>query len=995
MKQKKRKSGFFGKFLLTVAVVTAVTVGGVNLTYALIDETNAVHINAAEIEDATLIIGTHLIYLGSMNQQIYEVAMKSAEDSNQYSRYYKSELAGGVWYEITEAGALADITTDGIIVENSVIEALFMTHHTKSDGITYDLTDGKAVSIFDINDPYDLSNMTELNPIKLQYDTLVQTEDPSDTMERDILYIKEIYQVDRTTQRTRELDAQMKALQEYYDILIRDGGEEAMSDMVMSVLDKLDAARRVEVLEPLNEVQLQKMSQVIGREYKYLKGEISGAKVAEEETEEETEGRKKIENFVANTDLLSAISESMTNVQESYITYSSKMLAEGNTVLSKAEYDFSMELIKNAQGQNYSGCDEVVYKLIYLQCINESKIQEEEKEREFIAQELLQKAKDNYTSSLSAGVGASYQTLPSTAAAATKANALKTQLSETEIVRNELQFIMQAYIDRMTPEKGMEYFTECIDKIDDYRNKVKADAYADYAATSIDSHLDWLTKKLKDLQSLTGGSALDDLRAQKEELKTELLTALDQNKLDTAKKVEAKMAAIDKEIEETESYLNSVLNSENTSESEKALAKAGLGDGSAMASLQNMKDEALENIKNGDLDSIGNLLEGMGVLAETQPDAGMNALKDVYEELSRQKLMGEDTRALEEAMSQVEELAAGQVGNLSRDLSKDALAAAIQDFVNENMSDNWKGNQNSSANRGENGNTSNNQNDSMNQEGNGFGNQGNSANEGATGSDFQVQGNVASEGTNGNDSGNQGDSANEGANGSGSGNQGDAMNQGGNGFENQGNSANEGVNDNTSEGYEDNMNQGEDEIDLSDNISESTSTLNAVLNNLDEEQLTTVLAGLSAYSEQNDSKDIEDVLKTYSKNAVNNGNKYVCEQYRNEFNMYVPVDKLARIMGYRYIFNDSQKTVILQRGSQYYQFEAFSTEAKKGTDVEEMEQAAGFQSVIYLPAEAVQKYFGLDARKLPDTSYGIILTDEMNEMALEFVDYLLEAEEEF
>ena len=30
-----------------------------------------------------------------------------------------------------------------------------------------------------------------------------------------------------------------------------------------------------------------------------------------------------------------------------------------------------------------------------------------------------------------------------------------------------------------------------------------------------------------------------------------------------------------------------------------------------------------------------------------------------------------------------------------------------------------------------------------------------------------------------------------------------------------------------------------------------------------------------------------------------------------------------------------------------------------------------------------------------NTSYGIILTDEMNEMALEFVDYLLEAEEEF
>ena len=60
-----------------------------------------------------------------------------------------------------------------------------------------------------------------------------------------------------------------------------------------------------------------------------------------------------------------------------------------------------------------------------------------------------------------------------------------------------------------------------------------------------------------------------------------------------------------------------------------------------------------------------------------------------------------------------------------------------------------------------------------------------------------------------------------------------------------------------------------------------------------------------------------------------------------------------------------------------------------------MEQAAGFQSVIYLPSDVAEKYFGLTAKKLPNTSYGIILTDEMNEMALEFVDYLLEAEEEF
>ena len=90
---KKKRIGFIPKLAIAVAVIAAV--GGTTLSYALIDETNSVHIKASNIEDATLIIGTHLIYIGSMNDQFYEAAMKSAEESNQYNRYYKSEIAGG------------------------------------------------------------------------------------------------------------------------------------------------------------------------------------------------------------------------------------------------------------------------------------------------------------------------------------------------------------------------------------------------------------------------------------------------------------------------------------------------------------------------------------------------------------------------------------------------------------------------------------------------------------------------------------------------------------------------------------------------------------------------------------------------------------------------------------------------------------------------------------------------------------------------------------
>lgn len=852
--KKKGKLSFGIKFLLAVAIVIALTVGGVNLSYALIDETNSVHIDASEIEDATLIIGTHLIYLESMSDQIYEIAMKSAEDANQYSRYYKSELAGGIWYEITEAGALADITTNGVVVEEEVIEALFMTHHTKSDGITYDLVTGNAVSIFDINDPYDLEKMAELNPIKLQYDTLVQTEEPSKTMERDILYIKEIYQADRQNGKTKEIDEQMKALQKYYDILVRDGAEEENSDMVMSVIEKLDAARRAEVLEPLNEVQLQKMSQAVGREYVYQKGEIVGDNSQKEENEED---REKLGNFVPNSDLLTAISESMTNVQESYINYSSNMLAEGTTILTKAEYAFSKELINQAGSQNYSGCDENVRKLIYLERINDSLIREEVKEKEFIEQELLQDAMHNYSSSLGSGVGKTYVTLPSTAAEATKANVLKNQLNETEIVRNELQFIIQAYVDRMAPEEAKNYIAECIDDIADYRNAVKADAYMTYANNSIDSYLDWLSGKLKELQTLLGDSSLDNLRTQKSDLQTELMAALDHNRLDEAKKIEAQIDAVDLEINETQNYLNSVLNSAHASDSEKALAAAQLGEGNMLASLQKMKEEAIENIKNGNLDGIENMLEGIGAIGETKADGVMGALEDIYQELSNQELMGNGSSKLDELMGQVEEIAAGQINDLSGNLSEDALANLIQMFF--------------------------------------FG-------------------------------------------------------------------------------------------ELTDGM-----TLDEAIKRLGEDQFGVMLAGLSIYTRQTNVAVAEEILSIYSKAAFNAGNKYVYEQLNNQLSEYVPTDKLARIAGYRYIFNDSQKAVTLQKGSKYYYYEAFSQSFKKGNEEVEMTQASGFRNVIYIPEEITEEYFGIITEYLYKTSLATVLTEEMNRQAQEFADELLEA----
>ncbi|MDO4531658.1 MAG: hypothetical protein Q4C06_06715, partial [Bacillota bacterium] len=99
MNQKKTKQ----LFKMIPAVIAALVIGGSAFAFAMIDESNSVHIKAGEIENSTLIIGSHLIYLGSLTEQNYAIAVETEAESNQYTRYYKSELVGGAWYDVTEA----------------------------------------------------------------------------------------------------------------------------------------------------------------------------------------------------------------------------------------------------------------------------------------------------------------------------------------------------------------------------------------------------------------------------------------------------------------------------------------------------------------------------------------------------------------------------------------------------------------------------------------------------------------------------------------------------------------------------------------------------------------------------------------------------------------------------------------------------------------------------------------------------------------------------
>ncbi|MBN2898288.1 MAG: hypothetical protein JXO44_05910 [Clostridia bacterium] len=125
-------------------------------------------ISAANFENRTIIIGTHAIHLDGINEEIVKKAQASMtykdgdEIKEQNNIYFKSDLASGTWFDITSATSIENvISSKDKIVDNSVIDALYLTHYTNAKGATIEFSTGKLVAVDDINDLSDPKNMMD------------------------------------------------------------------------------------------------------------------------------------------------------------------------------------------------------------------------------------------------------------------------------------------------------------------------------------------------------------------------------------------------------------------------------------------------------------------------------------------------------------------------------------------------------------------------------------------------------------------------------------------------------------------------------------------------------------------------------------------------------------------------------------------------------------------------------------------------------------------
>lgn len=662
-KQKKKKV----PLILLVFCLTAGTIAAGITGNAIFQETDAVHGKAGEIEESTLLIGTHLIYLGALDDRIYEIALQSAQESGQGNIYYKSELAEGAWYEITSAYSIADITDQGRPAADSEIEALWLTHHTKSDGVTYDLRSKEAVNTYDIYPAYELETMKELEPVKNQYQLYNDGKKKNALIERNKKLVRRMFRTEVTSKETEAYDLKLNALSVYVNILRQNNGSSDEIEAVEKIIDKTDDARRVLV---------------------YQKVAAGLEKLADEAASSKDISS---DEFQLDAGLMEAISESQKNVENALTEKEGSMLKEGTMVMTREEYSIGGRLTTAALKQDYSACDEETQKLIALYHIMEGDIIHIPSEVRLLEEALIPMAEQSYMQQLFAGENESYrQAVEKKSSHVVLEGIVAKEEQQCTAARSELQFYIEARIDRAETKEAQEFITKKLEGMEPFRSGIPKDSFLTMAEESAEAYKEWLQNLLAQMAAHQGNQELNNLYEEKAALEAEKLDALDREELEEAKQKEALLAAKEQEIQEKEDAIGrevKELEKRKQSMEQEAAKKqergeetrgletgitaleneiaglvAGLSEHSGISSIQEEKKNLMALLKEGNLSeeetaemTLG--IEGLGDRIDLNGSMAADALKELYQSLASKKFL-EDTNRYDRYMEQIEEIIA-------------------------------------------------------------------------------------------------------------------------------------------------------------------------------------------------------------------------------------------------------------------------------------------------------------------------------------------------
>ena len=597
MKKKRNKI-----FIIAIAVIAAIILIPNFVARAIINEDELVHIKDGQVENSTLIIGTHLIHISAMTDEIYEIAQKSQSESNQTEIYYKSELSDGSWYAITNASGVKDITQEGTPVKTSQIEQLGVRYYTKSDKLTYDLKTGEAVCIFNIDDPYNLSDNADLEAIATQKEQLEEktNKNKSDKYYLEILNDFSNQQIDRLD----NYDSIINNLWNYYVDNVGSGSDTAQA--VTAIMKKADSSRREEIYAKISDELLQQL--------------LEKASLTDVDDEE----------INTNSEVINAIGEAIQNVEKSRAEYQAQKLETGESVLSQTENEM-IENITTAVEQNFKqAADEYLKQYAALKNIESDVSKNAEYEKKVIEEKLLPKTKERIESLLKQGDSDEYKEAKAEGMSQSALQQLrKQQLNKIKQAFEELEYNTSALASRLETEAAKDCFNSTLDymqglsgiiKDEDIKNDIDKIIY-DYKRNIMDDLMDYESG---------GTNELDSLLEQKKELQLEKQKALDSNKLELAKEADRKLEEINNKIDEQEKYLNSIINSDTASEVNKAKAKKQLSGKTMAGNIEEYKDNAISAIEDKDYSLISDNVSAIEAVASFSAETAQNALKEIY-----------------------------------------------------------------------------------------------------------------------------------------------------------------------------------------------------------------------------------------------------------------------------------------------------------------------------------------------------------------------------
>ena len=654
---KKRITAVVAALLAVVVLVTGIPA---IQAWAVFDESTAVRFSTYKsshtIEDSVLFIGTHLIHLQALTDELYEKAVQSQSDSEQGEVYYKSELADGTWYNISDASGLSAITTDGTPVPESELDDLYVSYYTGADGLTKDAKSGNVVCIFDDPDPYDLMKMTELEPVRRMYEekyVATSSDDRSFKYLRDAL--NSFFAQSVRSETTNEYDRMLKNLQKCYESFCTAKMDED-AQVIMTLMEGIDAARRVEVFQKLMEggetaaassartswmslllgsgnngsfTDLNKLSEIVNGQYY----------TAKTKNGKNTE----VDPFNMDTALAESVMTGIGQCNDSYTSYSAKMLSPDGSTIRAYIYKQSKELADRCNESKKMATDRTIIALVnsikYAQNIENGVVGDAEGELKLIDDEFLPSAESGFTSQLSKGVSAEYQD----AAAKNQSDAVKKGIldndkTDVEIARTDLESMITAKKERMSSSDALNYVYERITWAQEQEKNIKNDDFANSAKEVLTAHIEWLRTLAQNVVNSDASlmSELDRLKDLLADYQEKQQDALDEDDLDLAAQYAELIKDTSDKIAAEETRLNEIINSDTATEAEKAAAQIALGQNGLLSDIEKLKQQAMSALNSGITDGLDNTLDMLGTLGAE------NALLQIKDALGDSSLSASD-----------------------------------------------------------------------------------------------------------------------------------------------------------------------------------------------------------------------------------------------------------------------------------------------------------------------------------------------------------------